>query len=136
MSTVTRSFLAVLLLSCYGTNALPSMESASLKVRALEGETLSNSWIIRYKSDAEDNAIKASQAKTASFLKKRNLRTQTRSEWAEPRHFNLSGFLGTHVHGDEAAVHELAADPTIDYISPDGKLETPAPDLVFEKRRI
>lgn len=124
MSSLTRSTLIALLLSCYGAHALPSQQPSSLKVRALEGETVPNSWIIRYKGDIEDSAIKASQAKTASLLKKRDPRNQIRSDWAEPRHFNLSGFLGTHVHGDEAAIHELAADPAIDYISPDGKLET------------
>ncbi|KAK8063339.1 subtilisin-like serine protease-like protein PR1A [Apiospora saccharicola] len=120
MPSLARSFFAAFLLSYHGAYALPSQEPASLKVRALEGDTVSNSWIIRYKSDAGASAIKASQAKTASFLKKRDLQTQVRAEGTEPRHFNLSGFFGTHVHGDEAAVHELAADPAIDYISPDG----------------
>ncbi|KAK7912125.1 putative alkaline protease (oryzin) [Apiospora marii] len=119
MSSLTK-FTLTALLSCYGAHALPSQEPTSLKVRAPEGETVPNSWIIRYKGGAEDSVIKASQAKTASFLKKRGLHNQIRSDWTEPRHFNLSGFLGTHVHGDEAAVHELAADPAIDYISPDG----------------
>ncbi|KAK8030093.1 alkaline protease (oryzin) [Apiospora rasikravindrae] len=120
MSSLTNSFFAALLLSVSGANALPSQGPTSLKVRAVEGETVSNSWIIRYKDGAGDNAIKASQAKTASLLKKRNLRREAPFDLREPRHFNVSGFFGTHIHGDEAAVHELAADPAIDYISPDG----------------
>ncbi|KAK8112609.1 hypothetical protein PG984_013135 [Apiospora sp. TS-2023a] len=120
MPSLATYFFTASLLSYHGAYALPSQEPASLKVRALEGDTVSNSWIIRYKGDAGASAIKASQAKTASFLKKRDLQTQVRAEWTEPRHFNLSGFFGTHIHGDEAAVHDLAADPAIDYISPDG----------------
>ncbi|KAK8116424.1 putative alkaline protease (oryzin) [Apiospora kogelbergensis] len=49
-----------------------------------------------------------------------NVRTRAGSDGIEPRYFNVSGFFGTHVYGDEAAVHELAADPAVDYISPDG----------------
>lgn len=123
MPSLTKAFLFVLLLTSSGTDAFPSREPASLKIRAVAGETVPNSWIIRYRSEVGDKAIKASQAKTASLLRKRNVRTRAGSDGIEPRYFNVSGFFGTHVYGDEAAVHELAADPAVDYISPDGKLE-------------
>ncbi|KAK8079203.1 peptidase S8/S53 domain-containing protein [Apiospora phragmitis] len=115
-AALTISLLTSLLLSCYGVDALPSQVSASLKVRAVEGETVPSSWIIR-------------QAKTASLLKRRNFRDEARFGWAEPRHFNVSIFFGTHLYGDEAAIHELAADPAIDYISPDATQQNAQPGL-------
>lgn len=120
----------LLLLPLGMTAAVPAaVPSAPPSVPIINGgasNVVPNSYIVKYKATPGDDAAlraqkAAAEAATARLVHARGDGDDLLPEPPRVGYYNVSGFVGLHVEGDDAAaaVAALAADPAVEYVEAD-----------------
>ena len=69
MAPLIKSLTSILALAAGLAAAAPSERKQRISIRSVGTERVPNSYLVKYKIDAGDNAIKASQAKALELIK-------------------------------------------------------------------
>jgi subtilisin family serine protease len=118
MAPVIKSLASLLALAASFAAAAPQ-ERRRIHIRSASDEVVANSYIVKYKVDAGNDAIKASQAKALELIKQGPAISAPHGHSSEPRFYNVSGFVAMQVYADEDTIHEIGAESSVEYVETD-----------------